>query len=157
MNDDQPTQPLTDAELMEINYNLNEALNRCGELYLVTDAPKDMRRLLAEVDRLRAALTALGRNERAACNRSLSLQEENDRLRKQVQDYHQSADAHGAKFERQHGRLQDAEDRITAVVAIHKPTGMDGWGHRTCQHCDTPGYYQEWPCPTLVALGFEEQ
>lgn len=38
------------------------------------------RELEAEVDRLRAALTALGRNERAAANRSLELQEENEQL-----------------------------------------------------------------------------
>jgi hypothetical protein len=49
------------------------------------------------------------------------------------------------------------EAQIAAVVALHKPTGMNSWGHRTCTHCDTPGYYQEWPCPTLVALGFEER
>lgn len=155
ISDDQPAQPLTDAELRTIRAFVKQAKSFNQKTLPI--AFRDRERLLAEVDRLRAALTALGRNERAACNRSLSLQEENDRLRKQVQDYHQSADAHVAKFERQHGRLQNAEDRITAVVAIHKPTGINSWGHRTCNECDTPGYYQEWPCPTLVALGFEER
>ncbi len=65
MNDDQPTQPLTDADLEAIR-----------EDYEGVDPYDSVPRLLAEVDRLRAALTALGRNEQAAANRSLELQEQ---------------------------------------------------------------------------------
>lgn len=50
--------PITDAELARMDRELTDAVERDGELYLTTDAPKDMRRLLAEVDRLRAQLTA---------------------------------------------------------------------------------------------------
>lgn len=50
--------PPTDEELAEMGRKLTEATDRDGELYLVTDAPDDMRRLLAEVDRLRAELDA---------------------------------------------------------------------------------------------------
>ena len=156
MTTTEPSQPLTGFELdnIEGRWQRYVALRDEGSMETsVHDVPD----LLAEVDRLRGALAAISRNERAAANRSLKLQEENDRLHAQVHDYHQSADAHVAKFERQHERLQELKSQGEAVVALHKPTDMNSWGHRTCTHCDTPGYYQEWPCPTLVALGFEER
>lgn len=154
-SNDQPTQPLTDAELVRIL----ELMEQQPKLYsymekkLLSTINADR----AEVDRLRAALTALGRNERVAANRSLELQEENDRLRletAQMESGAQIAMNAGVTALQEVKRL---EAMIAAVVAIHKPTGINSWGHRTCIECDTPGYYQEWPCPTLVALGFEEQ
>lgn len=150
----EPSQPLTDHELANIERETRSLFAFGDTDYHIEH---NFMRLLAEVDRLRGALTALGRNERAAANRALELQEENDRLSAQVQDYHKSADEHVAKFDRQHKLLQELKSQGDAIVALHKPTAMNSWGHRTCQHCDTPGYYQEWPCPTLVALGFEER
>lgn len=100
--------PIIDAELARMDRELTDAVERDGEQYLVTDAPKDMRRLLAEVDRLRAENTAQA-------------------------------------------------ERIAATLELHKPSGMSEWGHRTCTECDTPGYYQDWPCPTVRALGLDEE
>lgn len=55
----EPTPPLTDADLARMDRELTEAVERDGEWYLTTDAPRDMRRLLAEVDRLRAELAEM--------------------------------------------------------------------------------------------------
>lgn len=72
------------------------------------------RELEAEVDRLRSALTALSRNERAAANRSLELQEENERIRAEATG---TALGHLAKIE----RLQSQRD------ALVRKLGLD-WG-----------------------------
>lgn len=83
MNDDQPSQPLTGYELdnIEGRWSRYVALRDPDSMETsVHDVPD----LLAEVDRLRSALTALGRNEQAAVTRSLELQEENERLRLEV-------------------------------------------------------------------------
>jgi len=49
-------QSLTDEDLARIDRELTDAVERDGELYLAIEAPKDMRRLLTEVDRLRKIL-----------------------------------------------------------------------------------------------------
>lgn len=66
------------------------------------------------IDQLRAALTTLARNEQAACNRSLELQEENERLRAEATG---TALGHLAKIE----RLQSQRD------ALVRKLGLD-WG-----------------------------
>lgn len=100
MTNDQPTQPLTDAELAGAKARTRLA-KECQDSHLgamacravirdsvcanghmqhrsraEVDAYRDREALLVEVDRLRSALTALGRNESAAANRALALQEE---------------------------------------------------------------------------------
>lgn len=72
-------QRLTDAELAAIERRAD--ITDSVEYVCDESTMNDLRRLLAEVDRLRTALTAISRNEQAAANRSLELQEENDRLR----------------------------------------------------------------------------
>ncbi len=123
-SDEQPTQPLTDAELMAINYNLNEALNRCGELYLVTDAPKDMRRLLVEVDRLRAEIDALSSriDVTAVINETIGeLADERNKLRAQIDRLSAENSAHigvnmacNAKID----RLQSERDALVRKIGL---------------------------------------
>lgn len=79
MNDEQPTQPLTDAELATIRKDVESNTPACAS---VTRAI-----LFHEVVRLRSALTALGRNEQAAANRSLELQEERSEMLSDLQWY----------------------------------------------------------------------
>lgn len=216
MNDEQPTQPLTDAELSA----LRDYIERTNH---VDNLRGDARRLLAEADRLRAENEQMRRNVAYAAaivsgdaaemlpetiaklraernqlkeinNRMaedrLRLVDERDQL---IAERETDADVmrqlraeatgtalgHLAKIERLQSqrdvlvrklgldwgpdefgdlsKVPDCAEQINAVVSIHQPTAMNSWGHRTCTECDTPGYYQEWPCPTLVALGFEEQ
>lgn len=111
MNDEQPTQPITDAELMAINYNLNEALNRCGELYLVTDAPKDMRRLLVEVDRLRAEMSGVRTALINAHEAGMSLGQDVERLRNEATG---AALGHLAKID----RLQSERDALVRKLGL---------------------------------------
>lgn len=112
MNDDQPTQPLTGDE---------ESLIR--EWHNKTRDPK-LGRALAEVDRLRAENHGVT-DENSALLRKLEeqyrLRAENARLRKQVQDYHESADAHAAKFERQHERLMEAQQEVRELRSLIHP------------------------------------
>lgn len=141
MNDEQPTQPLTDAELSA----LRDYIERTNH---VDNLRGDARRLLAEVDRLRAEATGTALGHLAKIER---LQSQRDALVRKL-----GLDWGPDEF----GDLDTAPDRaeqISAVMSLHQPTAMNSWGHRTCTECDTPGYYQEWPCPTLVALGFEER
>jgi hypothetical protein len=122
-----PIQPLTDAEFAEMRNVISggsEASNKPESLRIIGG------RLLADVDRLQAALTAISRNERAAANRSLEMQDENDRLRAQVQDYHKSADAHVAKFDRQHERLMEAEEHIVAARKALFDDAFEGHAQR---------------------------
>lgn len=123
MTDEQPTQPLTDAELSAIRALWGDILNSNTEetSFGASMVPADVHlfdlkfaKVLAEVHRLRAALSALGRNEQAACNRSMELQEENERIRAEATG---TALGHLAKIE----RLQSQRD------ALVRKLGLD-WG-----------------------------
>lgn len=57
----EPTQPITDADLARMDRELTVAVVGDGEWYLTTCAPRDMRRLLDEVDRLRTKLESLSK------------------------------------------------------------------------------------------------
>lgn len=83
MTDEQPTQPLTDAELLQIKERTAHAVNIDEMQESDADNVFD---LIDTVHRLRAALTALGRNERVAANRSLELQEENSTLLRKLEE-----------------------------------------------------------------------
>lgn len=182
MTDEQPTQPLTGCELDDIEGRWLRYVALRDPDSMETSV-HDVPDLLAEVDRLRAENHGVT-DENSALLRKLEEQyrrraqsvNEITRIRNEATG---TALGHLAKIKRlqserdalvrklgldwgpdEFGDLSKVPDRaeqINAVVSLHQPTAMNSWGHRTCQHCDTPGYYQEWPCPTLVALGFEER
>lgn len=155
MSDSQPTQPLTGFELDNIEGRWQRYVALRDEDSMETSV-HDVPDLLAEVDRLRSTLTALGRNERAAANRALELQEERDRLNAQVQDYHKSAYEHTAKFERQHERLMEAEATIAAARELHEPAQSSAWNYLYCASgCGARPLQgpDPWPCNTAEALG----
>ena len=106
-------QRLTDAELAAIEQRYDNAhedmQSYSAETLRLQNTARDVPRLLAEVDRIRA---------------------ENARLRKQVQDYHESATAHVAKFERQHERLMEAEERIAAARKALFDDAFEGHAQR---------------------------
>ncbi len=79
----EPSQPLTDAELAEIRERVQYDAALFAHPLHLRPPQLDRASLLAEVDRLRSALAALGRNERAATGHSLAMQEENERLREE--------------------------------------------------------------------------
>lgn len=197
MNDEQPTQPLTDAELAEVRStlaDLDAVVNgvsgvkgrygwRLSGVSQHVNMHADLVRLLAEVDRLRAE------NHGVTDENSALLRKLEEQYRRRAQSVNEitrirneatgTALGHLAKIERLQSQrdalvrklgldwgpdefgdlsaVPDCAEQISAVVSLHQPTAMSSWGHRTCIECDTPGYYQEWPCPTLVALGFEER
>lgn len=139
MNDDQPTQRLTDTDIEDMRDWYNKVRDhRVGAL-------------LAEVDRIRAELYEAHRTVSAEEGRAAALEAvyrqtcterdvrsaeierlraENDRLCKQVQDYHKSADEHTAKFDRQHERLMQAEDRIAAARKALFDDAFEGHAQR---------------------------
>ena len=48
-------------------------------------------------------------------------------------------------------------DALRPARALHaRPQYTDSWGVRLCQECSVSAYYQEWPCPTAIALGLAE-
>jgi hypothetical protein len=134
----EPGQPLTDAELAAIEQrhdNAHEDMQSySAETLCLQDTARDVPRLLAEVDRLRA---------------------ENARLRKQVQDYHESATAHVAKFDRQHKRLMEAQGRIDAARELHQPITVDWSTSPKCKAIHGHGWVN-WPCPDAKALGMDQ-
>lgn len=181
----EPSQPLTWDDLDAIR-DRSRGINNAAEAY---DSAEDVPTLLAEIDRLHSwtGLMALldehwpedifptreddtardpGPRIISLLRRTIRLRAENARLRKQVQDYHESATAHVAKFARQHERLMGAEVRIAAARKLHQPLmeggqGWDGNGNYTfikpcCPTCGTSDEYAvRWPCTTAKALGME--
>lgn len=127
MNDDQTSQPLT-------GYELDNIEGRWQRYVALRDADSmetsvhDVPDLLAEVDRLRS----------------------------QVRNYHKSADAHVAKFDRQHNRLMEAKKHVTAARDLHEPARSSAWNYIYCASGCGAGPMNgpdPWPCNTAKALG----
>ena len=126
-------EPMTDAELAEIEHQLTEAVDRCGELYLVTDAPKDMRRILAEVKRLRGEVHMHRMSHGVAVG-----------------------DAYNQHTKDQAARIAEAQAYIDRVKARHRPVDVDWSASPKCAQSHGPGWVN-WPCPDAAAVGFLER
>jgi hypothetical protein len=63
------------------------------------------------------------------------------------------AEARGIVFDLD-DELTGAKAKIDAALRLHKPSDtMDSWGNRMCEECTVSTHYQEYPCPTALALG----
>jgi hypothetical protein len=121
----------------------------------------------AEVDRLRAELAAERDRHVALADQAATSVEsawkERDEARAELAALPDLDTIRRIEKERGSWGLQLSEERrenaalvakVEAVRKLHPKTEyMDSWGNRTCEECSSPGYYQECPCPTAVALG----
>lgn len=79
---------------------------------------------------------------------------ETTRLRAEVERRERQIGLHLKLAHEETKRADALAAKLAAVQALHPKTEyMDSWGNRTCEECSSPGYFQEWPCPTAVALG----
>ena len=152
----EPSQPLTDAELADIEARWQRYVALRDPDSMETSV-HDVPDLLAEVDWLRAENAALGRNERAAAKRALGLQEENSALLRKLEDQYR----HRAQRANEVTRLRSEN---AAARELHEPApeagqGYDENGRYTyiepcCRTCGTADEYAvRWPCSTAKALG----
>jgi hypothetical protein len=163
MTTTEPTQPLTDAELQRTilarRRGAVQSLNGCDCMQpdshgIVLDSLGDVPRLLAEVDRLRAALTAMSRNERAAANRALTLQDENSALLRKLEDQYR----HRAQRAQRANEVTRLRSENTAARELHKPV-RTRWKYDHCANGCGAGAMMgpdRWPCDTAKALGLDQ-
>ena len=142
--------PITDAELADIEARWQRYVALRDPDSMETSV-HDVPDLLAEVDRLRAALTALGRNERAAANRALALQEENSALLRKLEDQYRLRAQRANEVTRL--RTENA-----AARELHQPV-RTRWKYDHCASGCGAGPMMgpdRWPCNTAKAMGMEK-